>query len=161
MIKIISIFDKYGKLLDEFSIDFLQREISELELDQESFYKKFGGEIPDQTIEMKIHEDEKCIFRLLEMDTHIHRGNDNNMYICYPSKLNSIEAAINCAKDWCLITMFHLTKRADVSWFESFGKWMVEETKSAIESDNELPKPFTEFPLWIQNGFLKWRVEIS
>ncbi len=152
-----TVCDKNNKEINDFSIKFIPRTKDELQLDANNFYLKHGGIIPDQTIEMKIHEHEDFILHLLAMDTHIHKGNDNNMYICYPQKINSMDDAINIAKNWCLITTFHLTQKADVAWFEDFGNWMIRKTQAYQDP----PNSFQEFPLWIQNGFLKWKVEVS
>lgn len=161
MRKCISIYDKEGKLLNEFQIDFLQRKASELKLDPETFYLAFGKIIPDENIEMMVDESAPfTIPSLIDAKTHLHKGNDDESYICYPKQIQTMEIAIEFAKNWCLITVFHLKERADISWFESFGKWMVTLADSAVKEGKELPKPFEEFPLWIQHGYLGWRVEV-
>jgi len=151
------VYDRNETEINDFFIRFITRTRDQLQLDPNNFYLKFGGEIPYQTIEMKIHGNEEFILHLLVMDTHIHKGNDNEMYICYPKQINSMDEAILIAKDWCLITTFHLIEKADVGWFESFGNWMIEKTKSYQDP----PNSFQEFPLWIQNGLLEWKVEIN
>jgi len=158
MLKNISIYDKNGTLLNEFSILFFQRKTFQLKLDQEKFYQRFSGNIPEETFEMLIDESAPfTIPSLVDYQTHIHTGNDGERYICYPRQINSLQEATEIAKSWCLITVFHITQHADSSWFESFGDWMV----LAAKSNKETPDSFKEFPLWIQNGFLKWKVVIS
>jgi hypothetical protein len=162
MLKNFSIYDKNGLLLNEFSIDFLQRKTSELKLDKQSFYLEFGKSIPEENIEMLLHETAPfTIPSLIDAKTHLHRGNDDEWYICYPKQIKTMEDAISLAKNWCLVTVFHMMQRADVSWFESFGTWLIYITEGAVKAGNPLPKPFEQFPLWIQNGYLRWDIEIS
>lgn len=158
MNKFISVYDRDGKLLNEFQINFLQRKQSEFSLDPQTFYLEYGKIIPQSTVEMIVEESAPfTIPSLVDAKTHIHQGNDGQQYICYPREIESIGVAIQLAKNWCLITTFHLTQKADVAWFEDFGNWMIRKTQAYQDS----PNSFQEFPLWIQNGFLKWRVEIS
>lgn len=160
MNKFISVYDRDGKLLNEFQINFLQRNTSEFSLDPETFYKKHSGVIPEKNVEMRLDESAPfTIPSLVDAKTHLHKGNDNEWYICYPKQIQTMEEAIDFAKNWCLLTTFHLTQKADVSWFESFGKWMVELTVTAVKEEKSSPKPFEQFPLWIQNGRLGWKVE--
>jgi hypothetical protein len=162
MLKIIYVYNKDGRLIQDFQIDFLQRNKSEFQLDPEKFYQAFGKKIPDENIELMIHESSPfTILDLIASDTHVHQGNDGNMYICYPLQIISMEEALDFAINWCLLTTFHLNQKADIAWFESFGRWMVELTVLAMKDGKDLPKPFAQFPLWIQNGRLGWRVEVS
>lgn len=159
MRKKISIYDRNNNLLNEFSIRLEKRETKNLKLDIKNFYEKYSGNIPEETVEMMIeHSNPFTIPKLLEAKTHIHQGNDGKWYICYPREINSLEEAIELAKNWALGTVFHMQERADISWFESFGDWMILATKS---KKRKMPSSFKEFPLWIQNGFLKWKIKID
>ncbi len=158
MNKRISVYDRDGKLLNEFQINFLQRKKSGLKLDLEEFYLEYGKAIPEDNIEMLIHETAPfTISSLIEFETHIHKGNDGQQYICYPKQIQTMETAIEFAKNWSLITVFHLKNHADVSWIESYGDWMVDNSKNGMQK----PDSFKQFPLWIQYGLPRWRAEIS
>ena len=157
MRKEFCVYDKNGKILNVFSIVFVKRKTKDLKLDPEKFYNKFGNYIPKETIEMMVKLSVSfTIPRLLTAGTHLHKGNDRRQYICYPQQIDTIEEAIKIASDWCLITVFHMKQRADVAWFESFGEWIITATKSGKENVSA----FTEFPLWIQNGWLEWSVKV-
>jgi hypothetical protein len=158
MLKCISVYDRDGKLLNEFQINFLQRKLSEFKLDPKTFYLEYGKIIPENNIEMMVEESAPfTIPSLVDANTHIHKGNDGQQYICYPRQIESVGVAIQFAKNWCLLTTFHLTQKADVAWFESFGNWMIKKTQAYQDP----PNSFQEFTLWIQNGSLGWKVEIS
>lgn len=157
MQKEISVYNRNGELLNVFSIIFTERTTKHFKLDPETFYKRYTNHIPEKNIEMMIDEAAPfTIPSLIDTKTHIHQGNDGE-YICYPNQINSMEEAIKIASDWCLITVFHIREKADICWFESFGDWMILVTKEGKEK----PSPFHQFPLWIQNGFLGWKVEVS
>ena len=73
MNKFISVYDRDGKLLNEFQINFLQRKQSEFSLDPQTFYLEYGKIIPQSTVEMMVEESAQfTIPSLVDAKTHIH-----------------------------------------------------------------------------------------
>ncbi|MFZ2151212.1 MAG: hypothetical protein WAZ12_02505 [Candidatus Absconditicoccaceae bacterium] len=154
----ICVYNKDGELLNEFEISFFQRDRNELQLDLESFYKKYSGVIPEKNVEMRLDESAPfTIPTLLEFKTHIHLGKDMEWYICYPPKIDSMQDAIDIAKSWAILTVFQMKYNVDPNILESFGRWILDK---ASPCKNNL-SPFTEIPLWIENEWPKWKVEIN
>ncbi|MCF7834426.1 hypothetical protein K9M48_00020 [Candidatus Gracilibacteria bacterium] len=157
MRKKFCVYTKDGELLNEFEISFFQRNSDELQLDQESFYRKYSGKIPDKNVEMRLDESAPFTFpTLVDSKIHIHLGKDMEWYICYPPKINSMEEAITLAKNWAILTIFHLKYNVDPNILEAFGSWILEK----VGTGKKELSPFLEIPLWIEHEWPKWRIEI-
>lgn len=139
-----------------FVISFLLRKREILQLDQKNFYMKYTGKIPDQNVEMQlISSDPLSVDVLRDSGAHIHIGNDDKPYICYPPQLQSIEDAKEVAQKWCIVTVFHMMYSADPNLFEAFGRYLLKKSKE----DSSL-NVFDEWVLWIKEKY-DFQIEIS
>lgn len=157
---IFNVRSKDGQIISSFHFTFCERSKEKLQLDLETFYLAYGKEIPDANIEMRI--DDVSPFSLQDMldkKAHIHKGNDKKWYICYPKKL-TMSQAIAMAIHWSMMTAFHMQCQADVSFFESFDRWMTKKRDSVKEANvTKKVNAFDEFALWVHDS-KGWKVEI-
>jgi hypothetical protein len=153
---IINVRGKEKEILSTFHITICKRTKKEFQLDPETFYKQYAGKIHDQTFEIMVNQTTPfSLVDLVSHKTHVHEGNDKKQYICYPTEVKSFPEAVSLAMMWVLVTTFHMKYRADVGFFESFGKWILR--KSHTRDD---VNPFDEFPLWISET-MGWKIELT
>ena len=157
---IFNVRSKDGQIIGSFHFVFCERNKENLQLDLEIFYLAHGKEIPATNVEIQI--DGVSPFSLQDMlakGAHIHEGNDKKWYVCYPKKL-TMDQAIYRAGHWSIITAFHMQCQADVSFFESFDRWMSEK-RDIIKKANtdEKVSAFEEFAPWILHA-KGWKLEM-
>lgn len=150
----VNILNKEKETIGTFCFSLLARTINHQQLDAETFYLAYAKTIHPKTVEIRIDKVERfSLDDMLVKKTHIHQGNDKQWYICYPSKL-SMKTALYTAIHWSMITMFHMLYQADVSYFESFDRWLIK------YRETEPISAFNGFALWI-NEFNGWTAEVQ
>lgn len=150
----INILNSEGNIISTFIISFFERWEKKQQLDAQTFYLAYAKVIHDVTVEMRIDAVIPFSFEdMLAKKAHIHKGNDEKWYICYPSRVSK-EKAMQIAMHWCVITTFHMQYQADIAWFESFDRWITKKraTDGAISA-------FDGFMLWICD-IQGWNIEV-
>lgn len=134
-----------------------QRKQKNFQLDPDKFYREWNnGKLHDQNIEMMIEETSPfSIDDMLKKAVHIHQGNDNKQYVCYPPEVKTMNQAVKIAVSWSIVTILHMKYQADASLFENFANWILKKTATG-----KCGTIFDELPLWIIETF-KWKVEFK
>lgn len=147
---------KEKEVLSTFHTTIDYRQTKDFQLDHETFYRKYNeGKLHDQTFEIAINTTTPfSIEDMVAKKAHLHQGNDQKHYICYPAEIKTASQAFELTVIWTLITTFHMQFQADIGYFEWFGNWLLKKAKTHQDLNS-----FEEFPLWISEE-MGWKVEI-
>lgn len=87
--------------------------------------------------------------RLSIIDLHLHPAVDA-MYLCYPPRISSWDAAMDFIKKWFTATYFQVKTRVDPNYLEMFGNFLLHSEGIELKHSTSLMDEYVE---WICQDF--------
>jgi len=91
------------------------KNISQFHLDPDTFYDKWGGEVPSiPHFEIQIIEPVDSFFEKHTLHVHPSRLG-GGIFVCYPRRIGSIEGAMTNFRVWCLGSVLTIEEKVDLN----------------------------------------------
>ncbi len=87
-------------------------------LDPEDFYRKWGGEVPEQHHEIEITEPSNEELRRVALHVHASKKSER-LFVCYPLAIPEFPRALDIFKVWCGGTVLTWEKGIDLNTIDT------------------------------------------